>query len=85
VVGIADDKWGEAVTAAVTFKPEAEVSAGTLMAFAKAEVGSVLAPKAVHVLDVMPKTAVDKIPRALVKAEILRRLASEGEATCNSP
>jgi len=55
------------------------------MAFAKAEVGSVLAPKAVHVLDVMPKTAVDKIPRALVEAEILRRLASQGEAACNSP
>ena len=78
VVGIADDKWGEAVTAAVTLRPGVKASAEDLIAFAKAEVGSVLAPKAVHLLNVMPKTAVDKIPKAQVKAEIERRLAPQG-------
>lgn len=76
VVGIADDKWGEAVHAAVTLRPNFVVGSEELISFLKAEVGSVLAPKKIHFFEALPKTAVDKISAAEVRMEIerLRRI-----------
>ncbi len=48
VIGVPDEKWGEAVTAVVECKPDAAVEEAELIALCKAELGSVKAPKAVH-------------------------------------
>jgi acyl-CoA synthetase (AMP-forming)/AMP-acid ligase II len=67
VFGVADEKWGEAVHAAVRVVDGAAVSAEALIAFVKAELGSVKAPKAIHFVTELPRNAAGKISRAAVR------------------
>jgi len=69
IYGVPDDKWGEAVHAAVQLRPGASASAEELIAFARERVGSVKAPKAVVFHDALPRNAYGKLQRqALVDA-----------------
>jgi len=68
VFGLPDDKWGEAVTAAVQLKAGATLSEEALIAYAKEQVGSVKAPKHIHFYDDLPRNPVGKIDKARVKA-----------------
>lgn len=70
VIGIPDDKWGERVEAVVQPLPGRTVDPSQLIAFVKERIGSVKAPKAVHVWDDLPRSKVGKI----VKPDIRRRL-----------
>ncbi len=73
IYGVPDDKWGEAVHAAVELKPGSEVSAADLVAFVKAELGSIKTPKAVTFLDSLPRNAYGKLQKqVLVDAAIAR-------------
>lgn len=63
VIARPDDYWGQRVEAAVVLAPVTSVSTAELIAFAKAELGSVRAPKAIHVLPSMPINAVGKVTR----------------------
>ena len=67
VFGVADDKWGEAVHAAVRPVAGAHVDSAELIAFVKAELGSVKAPKAIHLVDALPRNAAGKVSRAAVR------------------
>jgi fatty-acyl-CoA synthase len=60
VFGTPDEKWGEAVTAAVVLRPGAAVEAGVLIALAREHKGPVQAPKHVHFIDAVPLTPVGK-------------------------
>lgn len=71
VFGVADEKWGEAVHAAVRLVPGVLVNAAELMTFVKTEIGSVKAPKAVHFVGELPRNAAGKVSRAAVRAMIL--------------
>lgn len=74
VVGIADDKWGEAVHAAVCLREGQTLTESELIAFTKNEIGSVNAPKAIYFFEKLPRTAVDKVSRAAVSALIKERI-----------
>ena len=63
VIGVPDDKWGEAVTAFVVLRTGAAVSADEIAAFVKRAKGSTHAPKAVHIVDRLPLTAAGKIDK----------------------
>jgi len=67
VFGVPDEKWGEAVHAAVRVADGAAVSAAELIAFVKAELGSVKAPKAIHFVTQLPRNAAGKVSRAAVR------------------
>jgi acyl-CoA synthetase (AMP-forming)/AMP-acid ligase II len=67
VFGVADDKWGEAVHAAVRLVEGAHPDSAELIAFVKAELGSVKAPKAMHVVEALPRNAAGKVSRAAVR------------------
>jgi len=67
VFGVADAKWGEAVHAAVELHDGARSTAADLIAFVKAELDSVKAPKMVHITDALPRSAVGKILRRAAK------------------
>ena len=72
VVGLPDEKWGERVVAVVQPQAGAEVSDAELVAFAKERIGSVKAPKEVHLWPDLPRSAVGKV----LKTTIRRRLLS---------
>ncbi|WP_353254615.1 class I adenylate-forming enzyme family protein [Burkholderia anthina] len=71
VVGVPDDKWGEAVHAAVQLRPGASVRTDELIAFVKRELGSVKTPKVVHFFDALPRSAVGKVLKPAVRDAIL--------------
>lgn len=70
VFGVADERWGEAVTAAVVLRPGASVTAADLVRHARDRVGPVQAPKVVHLLDELPSTAVGKIDKKALRASL---------------
>jgi acyl-CoA synthetase (AMP-forming)/AMP-acid ligase II len=68
VVGVPDEKWGEAVKAVVALKAGQSAAEGDLLAFLKERLAPFKVPKSVEVLPVLPKTPVGKISRRDVKA-----------------
>jgi fatty-acyl-CoA synthase len=68
VVGLPDDRWGEAVTAFVVPKPAKDVDPDVLMALVKKLKGSVMAPKTVHLVDALPATGLGKIDKKALRA-----------------
>lgn len=61
VVGVPDEKWGEAIKAVVQLKPDAAVSAEELMALCKDQLGGVKTPKSVDFVDALPRSPVGKV------------------------
>ena len=68
VFGVADERWGEAVHAAVKLTPGMLVNAADLITFTKGELGSVKAPKEIHFVAELPKNAAGKVSRSDVRA-----------------
>jgi acyl-coenzyme A synthetase/AMP-(fatty) acid ligase len=67
VFGVPDEKWGEAVHAAVRLVPGVVVNAAELIGFVKSELGSVKAPKTIHFVAELPRNAAGKVSRAAVR------------------
>ena len=72
VFGVADEKWGERVEAAVQLKPGAMAEPAELAAFVKERLGSVKAPKIVHLVEDLPRNHLGKVLRREVKARFDR-------------
>jgi fatty-acyl-CoA synthase len=68
VIGVPDDKWGEAVTALVVVRPGEEVSADDLIALVRERKGPIAAPKAVEFIDAIPLTPVGKADKRALRA-----------------
>ena len=61
VIGVPDEKWGEAVKAVIQLKPGSECEANTLIELCKQELGSVKAPKSVDFIPDLPRSAAGKV------------------------
>ncbi len=61
VIGVPDDKWGEAVKAVVELNAGQLVSAEELVALCKEKLGSVKAPKSVDFVPALPRSTVGKV------------------------
>jgi fatty-acyl-CoA synthase len=68
VVGVPDDKWGEAVTAVVVAREGAKPSEDELINLVKAKKGSAHAPKHVKFVKELPMTGVGKVDKKVLKA-----------------
>jgi fatty-acyl-CoA synthase len=77
VFGVEDAKWGEAVNAAVKITGQTRVDANELIAFVKAELDSVKAPKRIYFVSELPRNAAGKVSRAAVRAAIDSETISE--------
>ncbi|WP_324651315.1 class I adenylate-forming enzyme family protein [Georgenia sp. H159] len=69
VFGVPDEKWGEAVTAALELSPGATVDIEELRAYCRAELGPVKTPKHFEIRDRLPRSAVGKVLKRELRAE----------------
>ena len=63
VIGIPDEKWGEAVKAVVALKPGMTATPDDIIAFARGRIAAFKAPKSVDFIDALPRNASGKILR----------------------
>lgn len=67
VIGVPDEKWGEAVKAFVVPKPGTSPSDEELIAFVKERIAHYKAPKLVELIDELPKTGSGKIAKRILR------------------
>ena len=63
VIGIPDEKWGEAVKAFVALKPGMTPDPASIIAFARTRIAAFKAPKSIDFIDALPRNASGKILR----------------------
>jgi len=80
VFGVADDKWGEAVRAAVVLRPGETATQEEIIDFCKGRLASYKAPKSIEFLSELPKTGSGKIAKRL-----LRDRAAPSGSTAGDP
>ncbi|MEK9671773.1 MAG: AMP-binding protein [Rhodospirillaceae bacterium] len=68
VFGLPDDKWGEAVQAAVEVHKGQSATEEDIIAYVKVRLDSVKAPKRIHFVDELPRSTVGKVLRRECKA-----------------
>lgn len=71
VFGIPDDKWGEAVQAAVQLRPGMSATEAELMAFVRERLGPVQTPKRIRFHATLPLSPVGKVLKAAVREQAL--------------
>lgn len=68
VIGIPDDKWGEAVKAICVPKPGATIDEADVIAWARARIAGFKVPKSIDVIAALPRNASGKILRKDLRA-----------------
>jgi acyl-CoA synthetase (AMP-forming)/AMP-acid ligase II len=69
VIGVPDEKWGEAVKAVVELNAGQRVSAEEIIALCKEKLGSVKAPKSVDFVETLPRSPVGKVLKKDLRAQ----------------
>jgi acyl-CoA synthetase (AMP-forming)/AMP-acid ligase II len=67
VIGVPDDKWGEAVKAVILLKTGASVDAEELIALAKEQLGGVKAPKSIDFVADLPRSPAGKVMKKEIR------------------
>lgn len=73
VFGVPDERWGEAVCAAVVLKAGETATADEIISFCKENQAAYKAPKAIYFLDELPKTGSGKIYKKGLRDPFLRK------------
>ena len=68
VVGLADPEWGERVAAAIELGAGATLSLAELQPWAKEHLAPYKVPRALHIVDALPRNAMGKVVKADVSA-----------------
>ena len=68
VIGVPDQRWGEAVKALVVLRPGARVDPAELIELVRERKGTVYAPKTVELLETLPLTPVGKADKKALRA-----------------
>ena len=68
VIGVPDERWGEAVKAMVVLKPGAEATEADILAFARERIAGFKLPKSVDFIAALPRGPSGKILRRELRA-----------------
>lgn len=68
VIGVPDERWGEAVKACVVRKPGAQVSEADIVAHARERIAGFKCPKSVQFVDALPRNPSGKVLRRELRA-----------------
>jgi acyl-CoA synthetase (AMP-forming)/AMP-acid ligase II len=77
VLGMPDERWGEAVTAVIVAAPGAGLTTTSVIAHVRAQIASYKRPQRVHFVSALPRNASMKIRKDQLRAE-LARLSLDG-------
>ncbi|GAB5459026.1 MAG: fatty acid--CoA ligase [Henriciella sp.] len=69
VIGVPDEKWGEAVMAYIVPKSGASLNAKDVITFARTQIAGYKCPKSIAFIDALPRNASGKILRKDLRAE----------------
>jgi acyl-CoA synthetase (AMP-forming)/AMP-acid ligase II len=69
VVGVPDEKWGEAVKAVIALKPGVRATEDEFITLCKSKLGSMKAPKSVEFWEKLPHSAVGKLLKREIRAK----------------
>lgn len=61
VIGVPDEKWGEAVKAVIQLKPNTSIDEAAVISFIKEKLGSVKTPKSIDFIPDLPRSPVGKV------------------------
>ena len=75
VIGVPDERWGEAVKAVVVLKPGSQASEAEIIAYARERIAAYKLPKSVDFVDALPRTPSGKI----LKRELRERYWQDQE------
>ena len=67
VVGVPDDKWGEAIKAVIVLKTGSTATEAAIIDAIKGKLGGVKTPKSIEFWDEIPKTAVGKTDKKVIR------------------
>lgn len=70
VIGCADEKWGERVTAVVVPKPNAAADPADIIDFCKQHLANYKVPKRVIIVAKLPRNALGKVQKAQLRADL---------------
>jgi len=79
VIGLPHEHWGEAVTAIVSRKPDAQLDEQVIIDHCKTELGGFETPKRVIILEQLPMTATGKVKKHLLRQEYADLFAGVGK------
>jgi fatty-acyl-CoA synthase len=75
VIGVPDEKWGEAVKAVVVLKEGHEANEEEIIQFCKEKMAHFKAPKSVDFVPALPKTGSGKISKSVLREDYWKRRA----------
>jgi acyl-CoA synthetase (AMP-forming)/AMP-acid ligase II len=67
VIGVPDERWGEAVKAVVTLRPGTQATEGELIDFCRPRLAGFERPKSVDFVDALPRTASGKVLKRVLR------------------
>jgi acyl-CoA synthetase (AMP-forming)/AMP-acid ligase II len=70
VLGMPDERWGEAVTAVIVPAPGAELTEDGVIAYARTQIASYKRPQRVHFVRTLPRNASLKVRKDQLRAEL---------------